>query len=138
MTLRVDFGQNLPDTMQMKINSCSVQGTSANAIEFITNGVVHAQLTNMVTILPSQSNRVTDVSWKVFQAGRGSTATVSCRMKVEKITDINDETTTASYTTAYEEYSTPSGFTTDSSVYTSSQTDYYYYEGVRELDYLVG
>ena len=124
VTLRVDFGQNLPDTMQMKINSCSVQGTSANAIEFITNGVVHAQLTNMVTILPSQSNRVTDISWKVFQAGRGSTATVSCRMKIEKKTDNDDETTTASYTTAFEEYS---GFTTDSSMFTSSQIDDYDY-----------
>ena len=102
--------------MQMKINSCSVQGTSANAIEFITNGVVNAQLTDMVTILPSQSNRVTDISWKVFQAGRGSIATVSCRMKIEKKTDNDDETTTASYTTAFEEYSTPSGFTTDPSI----------------------
>ena len=90
----IDYGVDIPLDRVMKISQCSLIGGSE--IKFIVNGTVVSSLTSHVQLLVTNSNRLAEFDWRVFQSGHASQATISCQMKIEKT---SQETTTAAVTT---------------------------------------
>ena len=102
--VRVDFGVDLPDSMTMKIKSCSIWGAGTSPLEIITNGAVMPLLTHMIQLVETASNHINEFLWQVFTLGNGSRVKLSCDMKlvkkVEETTTTVAPTTTAPATTA--------------------------------------
>ena len=107
---QIDFGADLPSSMKMTINSCYIGGDASN-LYFITDGLVMTELSEMVQIVETTSNRLAEFTWRVFTNGSGARITISCQVKVIK-----------TVTTEIENVTTPS----PSSIW-STPSDYYEY-----------
>ena len=103
----IDYGVDIAADRVMKISRCSlISGNLGSEIQFITNGTVISPLTSHVQLVETNSNRLSEFTWRVFTSGHGSQATISCQMKIEKISSETTTVTTTTMTTTTSEYVT--------------------------------
>ena len=84
VTVKIDLGQDLDDSIILTITTCTLS-SNGNSDDIIEDGLVPNLFTEMVKPLNSTTNREAMFMWKVFQLGRPSTTTLSCKMKLDSI-----------------------------------------------------
>ena len=82
--VQIDFGEDLPSTMKLWINTCHIEVNNVNNLYFINDGTVMPGLATMVQLLETMSNRIAEFMWQVFTTGNDTRVTISCHVKIIK------------------------------------------------------